>query len=117
VSRTVGLPAASAVVVLEAGALDATGVEAAACAADVVAADGGAEDVTVTGDGEADAVGFDEPPPQATTRVAVSPIPTAKAVRLATFRSDDVGTGLLCTAIIHPKTPRTRTRLCVRRAS
>jgi hypothetical protein len=111
------LPAASAAVVLEAGALDATGVDAAACAADVVAADGDAEDVTAVGDADADAeaAGFGEFPPQATTSVAVSA--TAKTERFETKRSDDVGTGLLCMAIIHPKTPRTRTRLCVRRAS
>jgi hypothetical protein len=115
VSCTDGLPAASAVVVLEAGALDATGVDAAACADDVVAADGGAEDVTATGDADADAAGFGDFPPQATTSVAVSA--TAKTKRFKTKRSDDVGTGLLYMATIHPKTPRTQTRLYLRRAS
>jgi hypothetical protein len=115
VSRTDGLPAASAVVVLEAGALDATGVDAAACADDVAAADGGAEDVTATGDADGDAAGFGEFPRQAATNVAVSA--TAKTKRFKTKRSDDVGTGLLYMATIHPKTPRTQTRLHVRRAS
>jgi len=90
VSRTVGLPAASAVVVLEAGALDATGVEAAGCDAEVAAGDGEAVEPTEL-EADAEVGGFGEFPPHATRRAAVSA--TANTVRFDTKRSDGEGTG------------------------
>ncbi len=89
-SRTDGLPAASAVVVLEAGALDATGVEAAGCDAEVAAGDEEAVERTAL-EADAEVAGFGVFPRHATARVAVST--TANTVRFDTKRSDREGTG------------------------
>jgi len=74
VSRTDTEPAASGVVVLEAGLLDCADSDAAGCDdcdAEVVTAAAVAEDVTA-GDGDTGATDFGEPLSHATTRVAVS---------------------------------------------
>ena len=118
VSRTEGLPAASGVVVVETGAIGDADADAVGCEADVVVgdaetADGAAlpETAEATALVAIDAVGFGEPPPQATTIVAVSPIATADAERFTTARSG-VGTGLLFVgSSSFPKTPRSTTQL------
>jgi hypothetical protein len=114
-SRTETALAASGVIVLEAAALDGADSDAVGCdgcdaevVTALVAEDAGADDATAV---VVEAVGFGEPPPQPTARVAVS----ATAATAKTER--DVCTGLLQLAMIHPKTRTTPTRLRARRPS
>ncbi|HEY0869917.1 MAG TPA: hypothetical protein VGD55_05945 [Acidothermaceae bacterium] len=97
-SWIVGLPAASAVVVLEAGALEAAARDGAAW--EDPAWDDAAGDAEAVADADAgelaefeadgETAGLGELPPQATSNIAVRA--TVNTVRLQTKRSEDIAT-------------------------